>query len=175
VYYNLLMSISRGFIAVMLALALTPASAQTALAAPSATISISVFDPTVAPLVLVPVFSWRADGKPLEFSASVSRADSRPVDAYFGAIAPGGRVFSWTSGLTTVPVLLEGLFAAARGVTSTQFTTAALLGANPQRAFSNEALSGLYAVFMLLVPHGGDPFAPSQWLAATMSPLVVSP
>ncbi len=158
----------------VLAFGIAPVSAQTGASIAPPVISISTIDPIVTPLASVPVFTWRTDGQPLEFVAAVSRADSSPIDMYFGIIVPDGRIFSWISGTANVPILLEGLFPAAQLVTGTAISSAELLGKNPQHIFSADHPLGLYSVFFFLVPTGADPGDPRQWIAATMSPLMIS-
>ena len=137
-------------------------------------ISITTVDAIMGPLVSLPVFTWRTDGRPLAFNATFSRGDSSPVDVYFGIIIPGGRVFSWISGTANVPTLREGLLPAAQGITNTASSSAGLLGANPQHIFSADYPLGLYSVFFFLVPAGADPGDSRRWIAASMSPLVIS-
>ena len=158
----------------VLALGITSVSAQTGASIAPPVISISTVDPMVAPLASVPVFTWRTDGRPLEFVAAVSRVDSSPVDVYFGIIIPDGRIFSWISGTANVPIFLEGLFPAAQRITDTTISNAELLGENPRHIFSAGHPLGLYSVFFFLVPTGADPGDSRQWISATMSPLVIS-
>lgn len=156
----------------MLAFGIAPVSAQESIARP--VITILTLDAILAPAVTVPVFTWRTGGRPLEFDAVVSRLDSSAVDVYFGVIVPDGRIFSWISGTANIPILLEGLFPAAHRITDTAIFTAGLLGRNPQHSFSADHPLGLYSVFLFLVPTGAVPSDPRQWIAATMSPLVIT-
>gem|GEM_PF-4265622 len=153
---------------------IAPVRAETGASIALPVISLSTIDPMVAPLASTPVFTWKTDNRPLEFAATVSRTDSSPVDMYFGIISPDGRVFSWNSGLTSVPIFLEGLSPAGRLVTDTVISSADLLGKNPQHTFSADHPLGLYSVFFFLVPAGADPGDSRQWIAATISPLVIS-
>jgi hypothetical protein len=169
------MNIVRSWLLVaIVSLATAPAVTQaTSIAAPPQ-ITISAADALTAGISGVPVFSWRADGRALVFSAFAVRPDTRPIDVYFGVIIPGGRTFTWTPSSTSLPILVEGLRPAGQNVTDTFINPIALLGAVPQHAFSSAAPLGLYSVFVLLVLHGADPADTSRWVAASMSPLVLS-
>ena len=148
--------------------------AQTGASVPPPVISIAAMDPAVAPVATVPVFTWRTDGRPLEFTASASRADNSPVDVYFGVLVADGRAFSWIGGTATIPILLPGLSPLAQGITHTVISTTELLGRNPQHIFAADDPPGLYSVFFFLVPTGANPADSRQWIGASMSPLVLS-
>lgn len=158
----------------MLAFGIAPVPAQSGTSIPSPVISIMALDANLAPGGTLPVFTWRTDGRLLEFDASLSRYESSPVDVYFGIIVPGGRIFSWSPGTNNVPTLQEGFVPAAQRTTATEMSGAALLGSSPQYGFSSDHLLGLYSVFFFLVPAGTDPRDPRRWMGATMSPLVIT-
>jgi len=141
---------------------------------PAPVVSITTLDAVQAPLIWEPRFTWKTDGRPLEFVASVTRYESSPVDVYFGILIPGGSIASWHPGTGHGPILQEGFFPAAQSMTATEMSGAALLGRNPQYSFSAGHPLGLYSVFFFLVPAGADPRDPSRWYGATMSPLVIT-
>jgi len=156
----------------VLALGVVPASAVAATAAPP-TIKILVLDAATAGLLSTPVFTWRIDGGAVQFEATASRDLSNPVDVYFGVVAPGERVFSWSPAVGA-PNLREGLFPAGQAITATQISSTGLLGSGPQYTFPAGSPLGIYSVFFLLVYAGNDPRDPRQWVAANMSPLVIT-
>jgi hypothetical protein len=161
--------VKRWLLLAVISLGTAPTLVQAlSLAAPP---QISIF---VANPIGVPVFSWQTNGGALQFDASVTSTLPLPVDVYFGVIIPGGRTFTWTSALTNVPILVEGLIPVAQNVTPTFFHAATSLGGVPQHTFSNTHPRGLYSVFVLLVAHGASPADASRWVAASMSPLMLS-
>jgi hypothetical protein len=159
-------------LSVIIALGGGPAFAQSGPTTPL--ISVDVAN-RLLPGLLTRTFSCRTDGRTLEFLGSVTRRDTSPVtlDVYFGAITPDGRTFSWFSGLTSIPILLEGLFPVAQGIAETSFTIAALFGRNPEHTCSSGQVTGRYSIFLLLVFNGADPGNPDNWFGASMSPLVI--
>ena len=156
----------------VLLLGLVPGSAIAA-TAPPPTISILTLDAALAGLLSTPVFTWRTDGRALQFEATASRGVSNPVDVYFGVLTPGGRVFSW-SPASGAPNMQEGVFPCGQGVTATEISSAGLLGSSPQYTFSAGSQLGIYSVFFFLVPAGTDPRDPRSWIGANMSPLVIT-
>jgi len=160
--------------AAMLAFGIAPVPAQSGSSIPSPVISIVALDAHLAPGGTLPVFTWRTDGRLLDFGAFLTRYESSPVDVYFGIIVPGGRIFSWSPGTNNVPNLQEGFVPAAQRTTATEMSSGALLGGSPQHSFSANHPLGLYSVFFFLVPAGADPRDLRQWYGATMSPLVIT-
>ena len=156
----------------MLALGVVPASAVAVTAAPP-TIRILVLDATMTGLLSAPVFTWRTNGGALQFEVTASRDVSNPVDVYFGVLTPGHRVFSWSPS-AGAPNLQEGLFPVAQGITATEISSAGLLGSSPQYTFPAGSPLGIYSVFFFLVAAGADPRDPRNWIAANMSPLVIT-
>jgi len=158
----------------LFAFALIPMSTR-ASTIPQPVISIIAGDAELSQLALVPVFTWRTDiGRPLMFAAQISRADSSPVDVYFGVLAPDGRFFSWVPQTGSAPLLLEGLHPAGRAITATAISSAGLLGSDPRHLFAAGHPLGLYSVAVILVATAADPTDPRRWFAATMSPLLIS-
>lgn len=164
------------FIPAALAVGVAPGSAMGS-TIPAPVVSITTLDAAQAPLIWEPRFTWRTDGRPLEFVANVTRYESSPVDVYFGILLPGGRIASWHPGTGHGPILQEGFWPAARRTAATEMSGAALLRGNPRHSFSADSAYfplGLYSVFIFLVPAGADPRDPSRWYGATMSPLVIT-
>ena len=95
-----------------------------------------------------------------------------PIDVYVGVITPGGRFLSWIPGTANVPVLVEGLSPAGRGLTATSISGAALLGSHPQYLFSAADPPGLYSLFVILAVAGTDA-SKGLWFGAAMSPLLI--
>jgi hypothetical protein len=117
-------------------------------------------------------------GQPLRFGLQIERLDgsfptpgSFPTDIYFGAIVPGGRVFTWVSNPGGGPVLVEGLIPVARAFTAISFVAERVLGI-PEYTFSERDAPGLYSVFVLLVTPGSDPSDGRSWQYARMVPLM---
>ncbi|MBG9390614.1 hypothetical protein [Caenimonas aquaedulcis] len=159
----------------VLAYGLAAPSAKASVAAPPV-IYIQAIDPVLAGLNGAPVFTWRTDGRPLQFGGGVDRTHTGfpPVDVYFGVMIPGGRLFTWTPGTGSEPNLREGLFPAGQGITAIQISTRDLLGASPQRPFSSADPLGVYSIFLFLTSPGADPRDARGWYGASMSPLVIT-
>jgi len=165
--------VKRWFLLAVISLATAPTVAQATTFAAPPRIQIIAVDAATAGFIDAPLFRWRTDGRALQFNASVSPF-TLPVDVYFGVIIPGGRTFTWTTASTTGPVLIEGLHPAGQNLTQTDFVASASLGGAPRYAFSNGEPLGLYSLFVLVVLHGADPSDTSRWIAANMSPLILS-
>ena len=170
----LISNLRRVFLVVMLAFGLVPTTVN-ASSLPRPVISIIVTPWYSAGLSDIPVFTWsRTSGEELVFDAAVSRAFIRPADIYFGVLTPDGRVLSWRPGPANVPILQEGLFPAAQANTAEMTSAYTWLGTFPRFTFSSSNLTGIYSVFVLVVPAGSDPGNPRIWTAAQMWPLVIT-
>jgi len=169
---TLISSLRRAFLVAVLAFGVAAGSAIGSTAAVPV-ISILTMDAMTAGYIGAQVFTWRTDGRALQFEAAASGFHNSPVDVYFGVVAPGERVFTW-SPAAGAPNLREGLFPAGQGITASEIYSVALLGSSPQYTFPAGSPLGIYSVFFILVYAGNDPRDARQWLAANMSPLVIT-
>jgi hypothetical protein len=160
----------------MLVLGCMPLSSVASSSIPQPVISIQTVDATRAPPDTVHVFSWLMSQGSLAFGATLTRYENSPIDVYFGILIPGGRVYTWTRGISNGPVLREGLSPAVQRTTETQIDSATILGSNPIQGFADDARSpsGLYSIFMFMVPAGAGPGDLRNWTGGASSPLFLS-
>ena len=161
---------------VMLVLGGMPISSVASSSIPQPVISIQIADATHAPLDTLRVFSSLMSQGSLAFGATLTRYENSPIDVYFGILSPGGRILTWARGPTNGPFPRAGLSPAVQGTTETQINMATLLGGNPVQGFADDARipSGLYSVFMFIVPAGASPGDLHNWTAGATSPLYLS-
>lgn len=161
-------------VALMVVLLLSATLCGATSTVPQPVVTLSVRDVILGDLGGQPVYlAPSAPGRPLAFSASVTRVEgSLPVDVYFGVMSPGGRVFTWIRKPGGGAELVEGLRPLVRAWSGVSLATAAALGEDPQYVFTGREAPGLYSVFLLLVTPEADPGNPGNWSTAQMTPLM---
>ncbi|MBG9389340.1 hypothetical protein [Caenimonas aquaedulcis] len=160
----------------LLAFGLVPTTVD-ASSVPQPAISILVTPWFSAGLTDIPRFTWsRTNPDALVFGANVSRWRdyATPADMYFGVLTPDGRTLSWRPVPGNVATLQEGLFPVVQATTAEVTDSYSLLGGFPRFPLSSSDPTGIYSVFVLVVPAGSDPRNASLWTAAQMWPVVIT-
>ena len=173
----LISNLRRVLLVAGLAFGLVPMTVNASNVAPQPAIYMLVTPWFSAGLTDIPKFTWsRTNPDALVFGANVSRHYTvpPPADMYFGVLTPDGRTLSWRPVPANVATLQEGLFPAVQGTTAEVTDSYALLGGFPRFPLSASDPTGIYSVFVLVVPAGSDPRNPSIWTAAQMWPLVIT-